>query len=219
MLGLPKRNPQLFWDIVFQDKHFIKVIFENFIIKVNFAIENKFVFESAMICGKLFIEVCRNFTTICKTVGKRIVILKHIKKSISLICMHIHKSHTMYKFREKDEIYKLQGGLTVKPMRCLKIMLCEILFSIVEADSDSNYECLLSIHDSTYHLFFVHAMEKCHNDVYLNKFLRFLEIFFTYGNEFTILNAIFKINILNDLANFFTNFVHDKKSRTNLSKK
>ena len=197
----------------------MKVIFENFIIKVNFAIENKYVFESAIICGHIFTEICYNLAKICKKVGKRAKILKPIKKSMSLICMTIHKAHTMYKFREKDEVYKLQGGLTVKPLRCLKIMLCELLFSIVVADADSYYMSLLSIHDSTYHLMFIYAMEKCHNNVYLNKFLRFLEIFFTYGSEFCIQNAIFKTNLLHDLANFFSNFVHDQKSRLNLNKK
>ena len=96
--------------------------------------------------------------------------MKSIKKSMSLVCMYINKCQGMYKFRDKDLTIKLAGAATVKPMWELRIMLCELLFSIVEADSDSNYESLGKIHDSTYHLLFVFAIERCHNTIYLTKF-------------------------------------------------
>ena len=55
-------------------------------------------------------------------------------------------------------------------------------------------------------------MERCHNSIYLTRFLSFLKIFFQYANEITILNVIFKINILADLVAFYTEFVY-KDSR------
>ena len=51
-------------------------------------------------------------------------------------------------------------------------------------------------------------MEKCHNNIYLSKFLEFLELLFEYGSELTLLNAIIKVNVLSDLARFFMDFVH-----------
>jgi hypothetical protein len=65
-----------------------------------------------------------------------------------------------------------------------------------------------NIHDSTYHLLFIFAMEKCHNNIYLAKFLEFLTLLFEYGSEMTLLNAIIKVNVLSDLSRFFRDFVH-----------
>jgi hypothetical protein len=117
----------------------------------------------------------------------------------------------MYKFRDKDDTIKLTGGSTVKPMWELRIMLCELLFSIIESDVDASYESLGKIHDSTYHLLFVFAMERCHNTIYLAKFLKFLKILFQHGTEFVILNAIIKPNVIADLARFFLDYVNSGK--------
>jgi hypothetical protein len=51
-------------------------------------------------------------------------------------------------------------------------------------------------------------MEKCHNNIYLAKFLKFLTLLFEYGSEMTLLNAIIKVNVLSDLSRFFMDFVH-----------
>lgn len=79
-------------------------------------------------------------------------------------------------------------------------------------DTDKKYECLSKIYDSTYHLLFLYSMERCHNSIYLTRFLNFCRIFFTYGQEITILNVIFRINILADLVRFYADYVY-KDSR------
>lgn len=76
------------------------------------------------------------------------------------------------------------------------------------ADHETGYDSLSKIHDSTYHLLFIFAMEKCHNNIYLNKFLNFCKILFKYGTEHTILNAVIKVNLMSDLSQFFLEYVH-----------
>lgn len=120
---MPIRDHKVFWNIVMEDKMFLKVMFENFVIKVNFAIENKSIFESALISGRIFIIILHNLQSIVEKSSKRLELLKNIKKNISLICDHINKSQRLYrKFKHKDEeVMKLTGGLTIIPMHELKV--------------------------------------------------------------------------------------------------
>jgi hypothetical protein len=210
-LGLPVRTPTYVWEALLSQTDFVKSLYENFLIKINFGIENKNLFESAWLCGQIVIKILKNMTMLAPRALERMNIIKSIKKSTSLVCMYINKSQRMYKFRDKDDTVKLTGGSTVKPMWELRVMLCELLFSIIESDADANYESLGKIHDSTYHLLFVFAMERCHNTIYLSKFLKFLKILFQHGTEFVILNAIIKVNVIADLARFFLDYVNSDK--------
>jgi hypothetical protein len=54
--------------------------------------------------------------------------------------------------KDKDEVIKLPGGVTVTPFTDLRIMLCTTLFNLCETDNETNWSVFNNIHDSTYHL-------------------------------------------------------------------
>lgn len=195
LLNLPKRNPKIFWDIVMENDLFVMMLFNNYMSKVNFSIENKVTFTSCIICGELFNLIIKNFALVCPSRDIRIEIINQLKRCIPILSDFINKSQTMYRRLLKDETIKLPGRVTIKPLTTLRLLLAETLFNIVEVDVDRNYESLTKIYDSTYHMLFIFAMEKCHNNLYLVKFLAFLKLFFKHAPEITILNIIFKLNI------------------------
>ena len=177
-------------------------------IKINFTLENRYNFKSALLSGN-FINLCLYyFDDIFVNKEVRQDTMNYIKSQISLLCFYINKSHKMYRMKQKEDSIKLPGGLTVLPQTDIRIILCTTLFYFVRTDDETMWSILTNIHDSTYHLLFVFAMEKCHNNIYLAKFLDFLRIFFEYATESTILNAIIKVNQLSDLSKFLMNYVH-----------
>lgn len=216
-INLPVRDPFIFWDIITKNKNFVCKLFEIYLIKINFALENKTLLLSAYTCGKLVILITKNIHKISTQRERRYKIILELKKQISLLCLWINKSQKIYKLKEKEHQLKLPGSVTVLPLSNLRLQLVDCLFSIVACDSESGHECLTKIHDSTYHLLFVFAMEKCHNNIYLAKYLEFVKILFKYGTELTILNAVIKVNLMSDLARFFKEFVQiPKKPPTEL---
>ena len=129
--------------------------------------------------------------------------MNYIKKHTGLLCFYINKAHRMYRMKQKDDTIKLPGAMTVGPMSDLRIVLCSTLFYFVRTDNETHWSILNNIHDSTYHILFVFAMERCHNNIYLSKFLEFLKFLFEWGSEHTLLNAVIKVNLLADLSKFF----------------
>lgn len=209
-VNLPIRDPFILWDIILSNNIFLIKMFENYMIKINYSLENKVLFRSAMVSGRLINLMLKNLFKIMRNRPKRYELILLLKKNISFICAHINKSHKMYRMKQQDDVIKQPGSLTVMPFSDLRLLLVETLFNLVESDKDTQYQSLNLIHDSTYHLLFIFSMEKCHNNLYLSKFLRFLEILFNYGNDMTLLNAVIKINLLSDLSRFFIEFVHNE---------
>ena len=58
------------------------------------------------------------------------------------------------------------------------------------------------IHDSTFHILWIWAMDKSHNNIYLVKFLSFLATFLRKSSNITLMNAFIKTNLLADLCVF-----------------
>lgn len=212
-VNLPVRDPSIFWDLVMQNKFFMVNLFENFLTKINFGLENKTQFHSTYVTGQIMIHLIKIFPKIMSSNNIRFSVVTELKRHISQLCFYVNKSHKIYRMRDKTDSIKLPGSITIQPQTDLRILITETLFTVVAADYETGYECLNKIHDSTYHQLFIFAMEKCHNNIYLSKFLKFCTILFRYGSELTILNAVVKINLLSDFSNFFQEFVH-KEGKT-----
>lgn len=81
LLNLPKRNFNMFWTIAFDNERFLMVMFNCFMEKLIFMIENKVVFNSSIICGELFNLMLKNFSKVCPKHEVRAVIIKSLKKN------------------------------------------------------------------------------------------------------------------------------------------
>lgn len=189
-IGLPVRDPNLFWSLLtdhtVEKNCVVNELFEFFLIKVNFALENKMVLQSAMDCGEIVTLILKNIDLVFPEIAKRYKVVLLLKKHVSLLCFYINKTQHMYRRRKTSEVVRLPGGMTVLPMCDLRIILADSLFSLAKADRNSGYEVLTKIYDSTYYLLFLFAMEKCHNNIFLSKFLEFLEIFFGHATDNTL---------------------------------
>ena len=98
-LALPKRDPGLFLDIISQNKSFVSNIFDCYMIKINFALENKILFHSAYTCGKFMNTCLLYFDEIFKNKEQRKLTMNYIKSNLSLLCYYINKSHKMYRMK------------------------------------------------------------------------------------------------------------------------
>jgi hypothetical protein len=87
------------------------------------------------------------------------------------------------------------------------MLLSDVIFNMVIVDKETGYEAVNKIHDSTFHILMIQSMEKCHNNLYLAKFNRFLDIFFTQATNQTLLNSFIKTNLFTDIADFMKNHV------------
>lgn len=217
MLNIPNRDPSMFFNIINNNKQFIRTIFDNYMTKVNIALENKMFFYSAKVCGKIMNTCLYYFDDIFVSKEIRQNTMNYIKSHLSLICSYLMKSHKLYRFKNKDDVMKLPGGMTVEPFTDLRIMLVTTLFYFVRTDNETMWSITNSIQDTTYHLLFVFAMEKCHNNIYLSKFQEFLTIVFGYASEITILNMIFRLNLLSDLSKFCMEYVHRESNKPDKS--
>lgn len=213
ILNQPKRDPMMLWNILMRVSSYVIMLFNTFITKINLAIENKAVFKSCVIAGELFNLILKNYDSVTTDKDVRIELLKELKLSIPTLCEFINKSQNIYRRLLKDETMKLAGSMTVIPFTDLRILLTETLFNIISQDTVKKYESLNRVFDSTYHTLFVFAIEKCHNSIYLAKFLEFLKIYFNNASEVSILNVVFRINILSDITGFYKELVYKDCSK------
>ena len=75
IINLPARDPFVFWNIVFTNNKFFMTLFENYIVKLNFAIENKVEFQSAIISGELFNLMLKYLDECCLDRNVRVSII------------------------------------------------------------------------------------------------------------------------------------------------
>lgn len=208
ILNLPKRNCHMLFDIISANKNFLVNQFECYMTKINFALENKTMFQSAYICGSMINNMLLNQDELMVNPQIRQQSMNYIRNHLALICYYITKSHRIYRMKQKDVTIKQPGHITIVPLSDLRILICTTLFNFIGTDHESGFNLLNHIHDSTYHVLFMFAMEKCHNNIFLAKFLSFQRLLFRNANDLTLLNAVIKINLLSDLSNFFLHFVH-----------
>lgn len=95
----------------------------------------------------------------------------------------------------------------MKPFGIIRSTLTEALFNTILADKETGYESVNKLHDSTFSILMIWALERCHNNIYLAQLSHVIKIFFKYANETTLLNSIIKTNVMSDLANFFSDHV------------
>ena len=173
-IGLPVRDPNIFFNLLTdhtcEKNCLVNQLFEFFLIKVNFALENKMVLQSALDCGEIVTLLLKNIDSVFPAPPKRNKVLLLLKKHTSLLCFHINKTHSTYRRLQGSLVIRLPGSLSVLPLTDLRITLTDTLFSLAKADSGTNYDILTKIYDSTYYLLFLFAMEKCHNNIFLAKF-------------------------------------------------
>ena len=79
LLNLPDRDPMMIWSILTENSSYVLTLFTIFITKINFAIENKVVFNSALTAGHLFNEVITNFKLLCESTKVKNEILNELK--------------------------------------------------------------------------------------------------------------------------------------------
>lgn len=126
---------------------------------------------------------------------------KRLREFIPDICKCINLSHTNYKSKGPERI--LLQSEAIVPLGELKLLSAELLFLLCKLDMFSQGESLNMIYDSTFHILFVWALEKCHNNIYLVKYTEFFKLFCSKANPTSIINALLKTNIVSDLAKFF----------------
>ncbi len=90
----------------------------------------------------------------------------------------------------------------VKTLGDVRVLVAEVLFAVLEADSKFSAEGINFIHDSTFHILVIWALDKHHNSIYIAKFLQFIALFCRKANSLTLVNSIIKTNLLSDLGGF-----------------
>lgn len=90
----------------------------------------------------------------------------------------------------------------VKTLGDIRLLVAEVLFAVVEADSQFSAEGINCIHDSTFHILVIWALDKHHNSIYIAKFSRFFRLFCQKASSLTLVNSIIKTNLLSDLGGF-----------------
>lgn len=83
------------------------------------------------------------------------------------------------------------------------MLTAEILFEICSLAMGANGDAFNLIHDSTFHILAVWALKKCHNNIYLVKYSKFMSQFCQRASSVSLINAFLKTNLISDFANFF----------------
>lgn len=96
-------------------------------------------------------------------------------------------------------------------MTDIRLLTAEVLFAVIEADSQYTAEGINCVHDSTFHILLVWALEKSHSSIYIVKYLEFFRIFCRKANNLTLLNAILKTNYISDVSNFVLHRMSDQE--------
>lgn len=120
---------------------------------------------------------------------------------MSDLCSCINLSHTLYRAGSKEQV--LLQHTSVTSIGDIRMLLAELLFEIVAMDLYSHHESLNCIHDSSFHILLIWAMQKCHNNIYLVKYTSFFTLFCSKASNLTLTNALIKTNAISDLAQFF----------------
>ena len=71
----------------------------------------------------------------------------------------------------------------VKTLGDVRVLVAEVLFAVLEADSKFSAEGINFIHDSTFHILVIWALDKHHNSIYIAKFLQFIALFCRKANS------------------------------------
>ena len=104
ILNVPSRDPSMFFKIVNQNPDFVKSIFENYMIKVNLALENKVWLHSAKICGKITNNCLYYFDDIFTSKDIRQNTMNYIKGHLNLLFMCIMRFcvHYFHNFKSAN---------------------------------------------------------------------------------------------------------------------
>jgi hypothetical protein len=103
ILNIPKRDVKIFWSIIMENKNFIMILFDNYFAKLNFALENKVTFQSAIASGEIFNLMIKNFDKICTDKEIKLDLLNNLKKNLPLMSDYLCKSQYMYRRLIRDE--------------------------------------------------------------------------------------------------------------------
>lgn len=181
-------------------------IFRQFIAKIEYHLENKVLFHSSYWGGQLFNFICENIDFFIEKKEDRTEFARQLREYMSDICRLVNKGHTLYKFREDDEV-QLPDNLVVPSFGDIRMLISEVMFNMILVDKETGYEAVNKMHDSTFHILMIQSMEKCHNNIYLAKFSKFMDIFLAYATNQTLLNSFIKTNLFSDMAEFIKNHV------------
>lgn len=90
----------------------------------------------------------------------------------------------------------------MKSLGDVRLLVAEVLFAVIEADSNYSTEAVNCIHDSTFHILISWALEKRHNSIFLSKYTKFFKIFCKRANNVSLINSFIKTNLVSDLGGF-----------------
>jgi hypothetical protein len=82
------------------------------------------------------------------------------------------------------------------------MLVVDVFFSVIEADNLFASEGVNCVHDSTFHILLIWAIQKLQNTIYLNRYLAFMKIFCKRASNLTLINSFLKTNLLADLSTF-----------------
>lgn len=135
------------------------------------------------------------------------MIVKTLREYIPDVCKCINQSHFEYG-ANSTKVLVLSSGL-VQSLGDIRLLNAEILFEIAKLDLQSPQAAALDIiHDSTFHILLIWAVQKFHNNIYLVKFTEFFTQFCRRASNLSLVNAIIKTNLVADLASFFMETIY-----------
>ena len=117
----------------FKSERLIFELLKKFIVEIQFHLENKALFMSAYYSGKVIVSVCSNIEFFVTDSHVSSVVSKRLRSFLTDICRTVNMSHKMYKFKESEEL-KLQLAI-VKSLGDIRLLVAEVLFAMIEADS------------------------------------------------------------------------------------
>ena len=220
LADLQKRETKHFFNLLFDNVTFTEGLIENYLIKIHFCLENRFFFQSGIESGQLCNLILTNLFEICEDRDIRIGIMGRFKMNLTIFCMYINKTYAYWnnhpyakksnKKKKADYKFKLPGNLFVDGLGNVTLCLIETQFNMALADHEAHYELLNKIPDSTHQVLYMCLFEKCHNNIFLTKFMDFNKLFFKHASENTLQMVILRNNLQSDIVNFFMNFVYEE---------
>jgi hypothetical protein len=134
-------------------------------------------------------------------------IVKTLREYIPDICKCINQSHFEYGVNA-TKVMMLSSGL-VRTLGDMRLINAEVLFEIAKLDLHSPQSLTFdTVHDSTFHILLIWAIQKFHNNIYLVKFTEFFVQFCKRASNLSLVNAIIKTNLIADLASFFMESIY-----------
>lgn len=109
----------------------------------------------------------------------------------------------------------LQNFEIFNPIGYLRMILIESLEFIVKLTTTEKNCIINDLSATIWHILLINFLSNRINDIFQSKFLTLLEIAFTYGSEETLINILFKVNLIGSLYNAFETFVRNEVADRN----